>query len=113
MKRSNGWPGNVREMKNMLEQTVLLADGEVIGSDQLAICPGLLREPSEFRYEPSGNAGPLVRSGGRVSDVERDLVLKTLEKTDWNVSKSAKLLGLSRDMLRYRIEKYNFVAPQE
>ncbi|MBS1159175.1 MAG: Response regulator with CheY-like receiver, AAA-type ATPase, and DNA-binding domain [Proteobacteria bacterium] len=113
MMQCYGWPGNVREMKNMLEQTVLLADGEVIGSDQLAICPGLLREPSEVRYPASANSAPAVRSTGRVSDVERDLVLKTLEKTDWNVSKSAKLLGLSRDMLRYRIEKYQFVAPQE
>lgn len=113
MMQCYGWPGNVREMKNMLEQTVLLADGEVIGSDQLAICPGLLREPGENRDESPVNGVPVVRSGGRVSDVERELVLKTLEKTDWNVSKSAKLLGLSRDMLRYRIEKYHFVAPQE
>lgn len=108
-----GWPGNVREMKNMLEQTVLLADGEVIGSDQLAICPGLLRDDPEFEPAARHAAMPAVRGASRVSDVERDLVLKTLEKTDWNVSKSAKLLGLSRDMLRYRIEKYHFVAPRD
>jgi len=48
-----------------------------------------------------------------VVDVERDLVLKTLKKTDRNVSKSAKLLGLSHDMLRCRIETYQFVAPQD
>lgn len=108
-----GWPGNVREMKNMLEQTVLLADGEVIGSDQLAICPGLLRDDPEFEPAARPTAMPVVRGASRVSDVERDLVLKTLEKTDWNVSKSAKLLGLSRDMLRYRIEKYHFVAPRD
>jgi len=56
---------------------------------------------------------PASRASTMSSDQERDLLLKTLEKTDWNVSKSAKLLGLSRDMLRYRIEKYHFVSPQE
>lgn len=109
------WPGNVREMKNMLEQTVLLADDELITSDQLAICPGLLhdhREPDDVSCQRESSVSA-VRGTTRVSDVERDLVLKMLEKTDWNVSKSAKLLGLSRDMLRYRIEKYRFVVPQE
>lgn len=114
MMQCYGWPGNVREMKNMLEQTVLLADSEVIGSDHLAICPGLMRDNFDVGQPAAVSTGaPVARSAGRVSDVERDLVLKTLEKTDWNVSKSAKLLGLSRDMLRYRIEKYHFVAPQE
>jgi arginine utilization regulatory protein len=39
--------------------------------------------------------------------------MKTLEKTDWNVSKAAKLLGLTRDMLRTRIERYGLVRPEQ
>ena len=111
--QSYGWPGNVREMKNMLEQTVLLAEDEVLTSDQLGICPGLLQDDRDAEEDPHRTGSPVLRGVSRGSDVERDLVLKTLEKTDWNVTKSAKLLGLSRDMLRYRIEKYRFVAPQE
>jgi two-component system, NtrC family, response regulator AtoC len=45
--------------------------------------------------------------------MERELVVRTLERTDWNVSKSAKLLGLSREMLRYRIEKYGLARRDE
>jgi len=111
--RHYGWPGNVREMKNMLEQTVLLAGDEQITADQLAICPGLFRDNYESGEVPHQQAMPSSRASTMSSDQERDLLLKTLEKTDWNVSKSAKLLGLSRDMLRYRIEKYHFVSPQE
>ena len=111
--RHYGWPGNVREMKNMLEQTVLLAGDEQITADQLAICPGLFRDTYESGEVPHQPAMPASRASTMSSDQERDLLLKTLEKTDWNVSKSAKLLGLSRDMLRYRIEKYHFVSPQE
>lgn len=100
-----GWPGNVRELRNMLEQTVLLAEDELITPNQLAVCPSLLYDDAPEDDELGDY--PVVDSGQtKISDVERDLVRKTLDKTDWNVSKSAKLLGLSRDMMRYRIAKY-------
>ena len=44
---------------------------------------------------------------------DRDMLVHTLLRTDWNVSKTAKLLGMSRDMLRYRIEKYGLERPAE
>jgi DNA-binding NtrC family response regulator len=109
-----GWPGNVRELRNMLEQTVLLAHDSVIDASQIAICSSLSaaadREMEEELQAPASGA---QGQGMRLSDMERDLVVKTLVKTDWNVSKSAKLLGLSRDMLRYRIEKYGLVRPDD
>jgi DNA-binding NtrC family response regulator len=112
MLMSYSWPGNVRELRNMLEQTVLLAQDEVVTASQLTICPGLTAA-AEREEEVAANRGaPITSDGMKLSDVERDLVVKTLEKTDWNVSKSAKLLGLSRDMLRYRIEKYGLVRPE-
>ncbi|MNG01344.1 Bacterial regulatory protein, Fis family [compost metagenome] len=46
-----------------------------------------------------------------LSDAERDLVVKVLGKTDWNISKSARMLGLTRDMLRYRIDKLGLERP--
>ena len=53
-------------------------------------------------------------SGGvNLPDVERDVVLKVLDKTDWNVTKSARMLGLTRDMLRYRIEKLGLERPNQ
>jgi len=51
--------------------------------------------------------------GTSLPDMERDLVCKTLDRTDWNVTKSARMLGLSRDMLRYRIEKLGLTRPDK
>jgi DNA-binding NtrC family response regulator len=104
----------VRELRNMLEQTVLLAQDAVITAEQLAICSGLSAAADrESDQELSNGSSAIPRQGMKLSDMERDLVARTLDKTDWNVSKSAKLLGLSRDMLRYRIEKYGLVRPNE
>jgi len=112
------WPGNVREMRNMLEQTVLLAPGDVISTAQLALCPSLAPDAKierDFRNsEPQGMSLPRAANNTDLADLaemERTLVVKTLERTGWNVTKSAKLLGLSRDMMRYRIEKMGLQRP--
>ncbi|HEX6828428.1 MAG TPA: sigma-54 dependent transcriptional regulator, partial [Burkholderiales bacterium] len=122
---SHTWPGNVRELKNVLEQTVLLARDRLIHPGQIAVPastpswrePQPVAEPQSTRdslpREPAEIAVNFARYGMKLSDVERDLVMKTLEKTDWNVSKAAKLLGLTRDMLRTRIERYGLVRPDE
>jgi DNA-binding NtrC family response regulator len=106
------WPGNVRELRNMLEQTVLLALGQGITVEQLTFSTcGTHSEPvlRDSRQDESFAAAErfVIKPG----EGEQKMVATTLEKTDWNISKSAKLLGISRDMLRYRIEKYRFVRP--
>jgi transcriptional regulator with GAF, ATPase, and Fis domain len=106
------WPGNVRELRNMLEQTVLLAQDETITPDQLAISPAYGPDGGRDNVADEPGAGQ-GRDSGTISEAERELVSKTLQQTDWNISKSARLLGLSRDMLRYRIEKYGFVRPPD
>ena len=113
------WPGNVRELRNTLEQTVLLANGQAIDVDQISISPNLVSGAGviiERRNIAPGIAQKpqlLERISTDISDVNEDLLKKTLERTGWNVSKSAKLLGLTRDMIRYRIEKYGLHAPQD
>ncbi len=104
------WPGNVRELRNMLEQSVLLAQGQEINADQLSICPGLLNDSSAVFNISEHKAPQLENLPTKITEVDQELLQKTLEKTDWNVSKSAKILGLSRDMMRYRIEKYGLIA---
>jgi two-component system response regulator AtoC len=110
---SYAWPGNVRELRNMLEQTVLLAPSLEVTPNQLAICPGLVPNSGNERsyHDNDSYCMSFPQKGVKLSEVERDLVVKALEKTDWNVTKSAKLLGLSRDMLRYRIEKLDLRRP--
>ena len=108
------WPGNVRELRNMLQQTVLLAHGDVVTPCQLAFCNGLAPAPDaprqEFAIRPSAAAQP---DGTELPDEERTMVIRTLEHTGWNVTKSARLLGITRDMMRYRIEKLGLSRPPE
>jgi DNA-binding NtrC family response regulator len=110
------WPGNVRELRNMLEQTVLLAQHDTIAAHQLNVCLSLVDEPAMFTHELPP-IEPRASHNGTESmnlpEVERDMVRKMLDKTDWNVTKSARLLGLSRDMLRYRIEKLGLARPDK
>jgi two-component system, NtrC family, response regulator AtoC len=111
------WPGNVRELRNTLEQTVLLTSNQAIDADQIAISTGLMNDSRVIndRRNPVQDTAPrpqfLEKVATDISDDNQDLLKKTLEKTGWNVSKSAKLLGLTRDMMRYRIEKYGLYAP--
>jgi DNA-binding NtrC family response regulator len=107
------WPGNVRELRNMLEQTALLAPTDLVSPNQLALCPGLAPTSAcERQFVDIDKACmSLPRSTANLAEIERDMVIKTLERTGWNVTKSAKFLGLSRDMMRYRIEKLGLTRP--
>jgi len=98
------WPGNVRELRNVMERLVLLGPDDVIGSEDL---------PAEIRYArrqgPQGAPGcPFVlpEDGIDLAEVERGLLEQALERTDGNQSAAARLLGLTRYALRYRMEKY-------
>jgi DNA-binding NtrC family response regulator len=94
------WPGNVRELESVIERALLLAE-----SDEIQ--PGDL--PAAVRAGISSRRGPLPLdipdSGIDLEEVERSLVLKALEKTEGNVSRAARLLGLTRRTLQYRLEK--------
>jgi two-component system, NtrC family, response regulator PilR len=94
------WPGNVRELESVVERGLLLAEGDEVQ-------PGDL--PAAVRARISVPRGPLSLdipdSGIDLEAVERSLVLRALEKTEGNVSRAARLLGLSRRTLQYRLEK--------
>jgi transcriptional regulator of acetoin/glycerol metabolism len=55
----------------------------------------------------------LPKNDRELGDVERALVINTLERTGWNVTRSARLLGISRDIMRYRIEKFGLSRPED
>ncbi len=106
------WPGNVRELRNVLDQTVLLARERVIPAESLAIYAAPQMEPDSS--PPQSSVGVATQNqGAKLSDVEREMVTQALERTDWNVSKAARILGLSRDMLRTRMEKYSLTRSEE
>ena len=102
------WPGNVRELRNVIEQAVLLTKQSVIEPAHLTFCATL--GVSAPKHELA--AATRASEGLKLEQVERDLLLQALEKTSWNVTHAAKLLGISRDTLRYRIEKYDLHGPR-
>ncbi len=101
--RAHTWPGNVRELRNAVEQAVLLATGKVIGAEQFPFC-----NTAAIQAPAARQATMVAASDERIdlSERERDLLEKALLQTGWNVTRAARLLGVSRDTLRYRIEKH-------
>jgi Nif-specific regulatory protein len=92
------WPGNIRELQNVIERAVLLCAGKEITIDDL---PREITGQSESPGQPSPPP-----SGLSLPEHEKLLCLQALEKTQWNQSKAARDLGISRDHLRYRIKKF-------
>ncbi len=98
------WPGNVRELRNVLERMMIL--------DDLEFRPVASAQPAHIaRAEAAKDAAApitLPPDGLRLEDVEKDLVLQALKRSGGNQQKAAQSLGLSRDALRRRMEKFGF-----
>lgn len=103
--KAYSWPGNVRELRNFCERMVVLMGGREIGVDNL---PLELRRPASppFTFPSIG----LPEPGVNLYEVERDLIAQALDKCGGNRSRAARLLGLSRDTLLYRMKKYAILA---
>ncbi len=98
---SHTYPGNVRELENVLERTMAMSDGGAIGAGDIEIRGGTAR-PSQGPQGVEAGEGPLE---SQLQDVERDAIIQALEQTRYNKTAAAKLLGISFRQLRYRIKK--------
>ncbi len=94
------WNGNVRELRNSIERAMLMAEGKELKSKHLYF----LNQEEEIKDSDSYILN-IPSKGIKVDVVLRDLILKTLEITNGNQVKAAKVLGLSRSKLRYRMEQ--------
>jgi two-component system response regulator AtoC len=105
------WPGNVRELSNVMERSVLLKPGATIEPGDLALGPIALAEAPTVNRAADGTFAIDLSQGIVLEDLERTIIERVLEQTGWNRTRAAQMLGLSRETLRYRIEKHNLKAP--
>ncbi|MGF1509856.1 MAG: sigma-54-dependent transcriptional regulator [Myxococcota bacterium] len=94
----HAWPGNVRELRNSVERAVLLSNRPRLDLDAF--------ELSEAPVETSGSYN-LPPQGIDIQDLERRLLIQALERANGNRTRAGALLGMNRDQVRYRIEKFN------
>ena len=97
------WPGNIRELRNAVERAMLLAEGEWLTPDLLPVATG--------RAAGAASLMELPEEGVHLETLERELVVQALRRTGGNQTKAAALLGLNRDQIRYRIEKFGLDKP--
>jgi DNA-binding NtrC family response regulator len=96
------WPGNVRELRNAVERAMLLAEGDWLTIDSL---------PLSGSGAATAKRLELPEGGVNLETLERELIAQALKRTGGNQTKAATLLGLHRDQIRYRIEKFGIDKP--
>ncbi|HET6719889.1 MAG TPA: sigma-54 dependent transcriptional regulator [Rhodocyclaceae bacterium] len=101
------WPGNVRELRNVIEQAVVMTPGEFITARQLTMCPDLHPDDKPKTSHPPQTPAfaNFPQRGLQLNDEQLRTMLDALAQTNWNVAKAARLLGLTSDKMRYRIDR--------
>ena len=102
--KAYSWPGNVRELRNLCERMLILFNGRTVDTNNL---PPDIRQPAGMG---ANNGFTLPQDGLQMDQLEISMIRQALERTRGNRSRAARLLGLTRDTLLYRIRKYR-LAP--
>jgi two-component system response regulator AtoC len=96
-----GWPGNVRELRNVVERAMLLSDGHRLEAKDFVALSTATASAEDFE---------LPAKGVDLEAFERSMVVQALKRAGGNQTKAAALLGLNRDQIRYRIEKFGLTV---
>jgi Nif-specific regulatory protein len=105
----HNWPGNIRELENVIERAVLMADGPEIELNDLQIGQG------ETASGPSGDRAPVVRvppTGIPLEEIERQAVVEALKMSNWVQKDAAELLSISPRVMNYKIKTLNIEFPR-
>ncbi|MGB9783568.1 MAG: phosphoenolpyruvate hydrolase family protein [Moorellaceae bacterium] len=97
------WPGNVRELEHVLERAAVLAEGEVIGLNEL---PAYIRNAGSSCEEEGIHGQAIRKASENLLTLERELIRDALEKFSWNQTKASQYLGISRRTLYNKIKRY-------
>jgi two-component system response regulator PilR (NtrC family) len=99
------WPGNVRQLESVIERGILMAEGDYIQPEDL---------PAEV-HDENPNSGhlpfELPPEGISIEELEREIIIKAMDRTGWVIAKAAPLLGMSYKTLQYRLEKFAIEKP--
>ena len=101
----HSWPGNVRELRNVIERAVVLGSGPVLRAEDLGL--GQREAAGVGASHQNGLVERLLNSQITFNDFERELLTLALERTRGNQSRAARLLGMTRRTLQYRIDKFS------
>jgi two-component system response regulator AtoC len=100
--QSYGWPGNIRELRNLIERAMLLSDSERLDAKDFTLTGSSVSAGDDFE---------LPATGVDLEKLERSLVVQALKRSHGNQTKAGTYLGLNRDQIRYRIEKFGLATP--
>lgn len=105
------WPGNVRELQNTVERSVILSPNEMIQPEdiQLSTLAATETQPSHA----SSPAATTINRDVSLERLERDHILATLERTKWNKSLAAQILGIERSTLDRKLKRYDVKRPSK
>ena len=105
------WPGNVRELSNVIEQAVLMSGNRTISADALSL--SFAKGEVSQNGDVNGHVTYALPPGGvDLEHLEQEVVEQALKRSGWNITGAARLLNLTRDTLRYRIEKFGLSRPE-
>ena len=95
----HAWPGNVRELENVIERAVIMARGDMVGPEHF---PNTLQDHDADESPRE----PVLASGRSLKEVEKEMILKTLEDMGGNRTRTAETLGISRRTLQLKLKAY-------
>ncbi len=104
------WPGNVRELENIIERVVVLSSADSISPNEL---PSTLKATSKVEQIKQGVLNGRISFEDAERDFEKDIILEALKKTNFIQTKAADLLGISRRILKYKMDKYKIPTSSE